>query len=73
MVGNLKSLEYNALLVHQSNPRFGGGFPFTYEAGVNLPKAILQWLKGEKVDPKMLQPQYGKMFAKNDYLVEVVV
>lgn len=57
--------------VLELNPRFGGGYPFSYEAGVNLPKAILQWLKGEKVDPKMLQPQYGKMFAKNDYLMEI--
>lgn len=36
MVGNLKSLEYNALLAHQLNPRFGGSFPFSYEAGVNF-------------------------------------
>ena len=57
--------------VLELNPRFGGGYPFSYEAGVNLPKAILQWLKGEKVDPKILQPQYGKMFAKNDYLMEI--
>lgn len=57
--------------VLELNPRFGGGFPFSYEAGVNLPLAIIKWLKGENVDPKMLQPQYGKMFAKNDYLVEV--
>lgn len=35
------------LFAHQSNPRFGGGFPIGYETGVNLPKAILQWLKGE--------------------------
>ena len=59
------------LLAHQSNPRFGGGFPFTYEAGVNLPKAILEWIKGNAVDASILQPSYGKMFAKNDYLVEV--
>lgn len=71
MVGNLKSLEYNALLVHQSNPRFGGGFPFSYEAGVNLPKAIIEWIKGNPVDTSMLVPQYGRMFAKNDCLVEV--
>ena len=57
--------------VLELNPRFGGGYPFSYEAGVNMPKAIIQWLKGEKVDPKILQPIYGKMFAKNDYLVEV--
>ena len=71
MVGNLKSLEYNALLAHQSNPRFGGGFPFSYEAGVDFPKAILQWLKGEKVDPAILQPEYGRMFSKNDWLMEI--
>lgn len=57
--------------VLELNPRFGGGYPFSYEAGVNMPKAILQWLKGEKVDPKILQPEYGRMFAKNDYLMEI--
>ena len=54
-----------------TDPRFCGNFPFSYEAGVNLPLAIIKWLKGEIVDPKMLQPQYGKMFAKNDYLMEI--
>lgn len=58
--------------VLELNPRFGGGYPFSYEAGVNMPKAILQWLKGEEVDDKILQPEYGKMFAKNDYLMEIV-
>ena len=57
--------------VLELNPRFGGGFPFSYEAGVNMPKAIIQWIKGETVDPNILNPQYDKMFAKNDYLVEV--
>lgn len=57
--------------VLELNPRFGGGYPFSYEAGVNMPLAILKWLKGEEVDSRILQPAYGKMFAKNDYLVEV--
>lgn len=57
--------------VLELNPRFGGGYPFSYEAGANMPKAILQWLKGEKVDQSILQPEYGRMFAKNDYLVSV--
>lgn len=53
------------------NPRFGGGFPFSYEAGVNLPKAIIEWLKGKDTDYSILIPQYNKMFAKNDYLMEI--
>lgn len=57
--------------VLELNPRFGGGFPFSYEAGVNLPLAIIKWLKGEEVDISLLQPEYGRMFAKNDYLMEV--
>lgn len=61
-----------AYCVLELNPRFGGGFPFSYEAGVNMPKAILQWIKGEGVDPAMLQPEYGRMFSKNDYLMEII-
>lgn len=60
-----------AYCVLELNPRFGGGFPFSYEAGVNMPKAIIQWVKGEEVDPQMLQPEYGRMFSKNDYLMEI--
>ena len=57
--------------VLELNPRFGGGYPFSYEAGVNMPKAIIKWVKGEKVDASILVPQIGKMFAKNDYLMEI--
>ncbi len=58
--------------VLELNPRFGGGYPFSYEAGVNMPKAIIEWVKGNEVDASILQPIYGKMFAKNDYLMEIV-
>lgn len=57
--------------VLELNPRFGGGYPFSYEAGVNMPKAIIAWAKGETVDPAILMPEYGKMFSKNDYLMEI--
>lgn len=57
--------------VLELNPRFGGGYPFSYEAGVNMPLAIIKWLKGETVDTAILQSKYGKTFAKNDYLVSV--
>lgn len=53
------------------NSRFGGGYPFSHEAGVNMPLAIMKWIRGEKVDPNILKPEYGRMFAKNDYMIEV--
>ena len=34
--------------VLEMNARFGGGFPFSYLAGVDMPKAIIMWLKGEE-------------------------
>lgn len=63
--------EKGVYYVLELNPRFGGGFPFSYEAGVNFPKAIIEWLKGNDIDPKTLIPVYGKIFAKCDYLVQV--
>lgn len=57
--------------VLELNPRFGGGFPFSYEAGVNMPGAIVKWLKGEDIDDSTLVPEYNRTFAKCDYLVEV--
>lgn len=59
--------------VLELNPRFGGGFPFSYEAGVNLPKAIIEWAKGHQVDNSILMPTYGKAFAKCDYLVSITI
>lgn len=58
--------------VLELNPRFGGGFPFSYEAGVNMPKAIIEWIKGNNINPSLLVPTYNKMFSKNDYLMEIV-
>ena len=58
--------------VRELNPRFGGGFPFSYEAGVNMPLAIIKWLRGEQVSADMLSPEYNRMFSKNDYLMEII-
>ncbi len=72
-IGNLDCdvLEENGnYYVLEMNPRFGGGFPFSYEAGVNLPKAYIEWAKGNEVDPAILQPKIGEIFAKCDYLVK---
>ena len=57
--------------VLELNPRFGGGYPFSHEAGVNIPKAIVAWSQGEDVPDSVFVPEYGKMFSKCDILLNV--
>ncbi|MCH5238391.1 MAG: ATP-grasp domain-containing protein, partial [Muribaculaceae bacterium] len=59
--------------VLELNPRFGGGFPFSYQAGVNFPKAIVEWLKGREIDNKILEPRYNEVYAKCDRLVKIIL
>jgi len=39
----------NIAYIIDLNPRFGGGYPFSHVAGVNLPRAILSWFKNEDI------------------------
>lgn len=41
--------------VLEMNARFGGGYPFSHIAGVDLPSAIISWIKKEKIEGKCLQ------------------
>ena len=59
--------------VLEMNARFGGGFPFSYLAGVDMPKAIIMWLKGEEVDRKILTPNIGVLGQKDIELVRLPV
>ena len=33
------------------NARFGGGYPFSHLAGLDLPRAVVEWLENGKADP----------------------
>ena len=73
-VGNLDCdiLEQDGkYYVLELNPRFGGGYPFSHEAGANLPGAIIRWCQGEDVDDAMLHSRIGEVYAKCDTLVRV--
>ena len=41
------------------NARFGGGYPFSHLAGVDLPRAYLAWAEGEKADQAWFEAKAG--------------
>lgn len=57
--------------VLEMNARFGGGYPFSYLAGVDLPLAIISWLEGKTVSRKMLTPRVGVIAQKD--IVPVII
>ncbi|MGP6146540.1 ATP-grasp domain-containing protein [Jeotgalibaca sp. A122] len=55
----------------EMNARFGGGYPFSHMAGVNLPLAIIKWLKNESVDSELLVAQPGFVGHKDIEIVDI--
>lgn len=43
----------------EMNARFGGGYPFSHAAGIDLPRALLSWEKGEQPKKEWLTARYG--------------
>ena len=62
-IGELHVLEMNA--------RFGGGYPFSHAAGVNLPAALVAWLRGEKVDDELLAVKRPGTYMKDITIVSL--
>lgn len=55
--------------VLELNPRFGGGYPFSHLAGINLPAALIAWASGESVDPNWFVATPNVMSSKCPRLV----
>lgn len=73
-IGNLDCdvFEYKGeLYVLELNPRFGGGYPFSHEAGVNTAAIYIEWLKGNSDISSFINYKDGVMFSKCDRLMRV--
>lgn len=51
--------------VLELNARFGGGYPFSHISGVNLPGAIIEWLKGNEAPKEFFEEEYGVVGQKD--------
>ena len=49
----------------EMNARFGGGYPFSHLAGVNLPLALVKWKQGKEVDQEILNARVGVIGQKD--------
>ena len=56
--------ETGERIVLEMNCRFGGQYPFTHNAGVNVPLQIIKWLNGEKVDKSLVIQKDGVRSCK---------
>lgn len=50
--------------VLELNARFGGGYPFSYMAGVDLPKAIVKWLRNETLHEELIGKNNVKAYKE---------
>ena len=57
--------------VLELNCRFGGQYPFSHLAGVDFPKQIIEWLKGNDTNKKYITPKIGIKSCKD--LTPVVI
>lgn len=73
-IGNLDCdvFEHDGeLYVLELNPRFGGGYPFSHEAGNNTAAIYIEWLKGGNDISQHSNYKEGLMFSKCDRLLKV--
>jgi len=73
-IGNLDCDVFEGeggLYILELNPRFGGGYPFTHEAGGNIVKVLVEWLSKRNHIESYLNFKPGLAFSKCDRLMTV--
>lgn len=61
----------NEAYIIDLNPRFGGGYPFSQLAGINLPRAILSWLKKETIDYEW-EIEQDNLVIQKDIIMKII-
>lgn len=54
----------------EMNPRFGGGYPLSHAAGINVPGIYIEWMKGGVDVDKYNNYTHDRTFSKCDRIVK---
>lgn len=55
----------------EMNARFGGGYPFSHIAGVNLPLAIINWVQEKDLSENLLSERFGVLAHKDINIIQI--
>ena len=55
----------------EMNARFGGGYPFSHLAGVNLPLALIKWASNEEIEDSLLDVKLGVIGQKDIQIIKI--
>ncbi len=64
-------VDRDQIYLLEMNARFGGGYPFSHIAGVDLPMAIVKWIKREPVTNELVVKEYNKVIQKDICFVDL--
>ena len=76
-LGHIGNLDVDVFLVNDSlnilemNARFGGGYPFSHMAGVNLPQAIVNWVEGKDASEDLFNERFGVLAHKDIRIIQI--
>jgi carbamoyl-phosphate synthase large subunit len=73
-VGNLDCdvfFDGSKVYVLELNPRIGGGYPFSHEAGINTVAIYLEWVKGNTDVARFNNYKSNITFSKCDRLIQI--
>jgi carbamoyl-phosphate synthase large subunit len=76
-LGHVGMLDVDVMVDEQGpcllelNPRFGGHYPFSHEAGANIPAALIAWAEGREPDASWLRVTPGIRCGKDIAMVRL--